>query len=151
MFRVSTTPIIRSTQNCNYCLRYYAATSLQRGQASLATLERGSCIVPEAIVTVLCTPDDGCGWYPKHVVWTCRIINRLLCVASRWTVINICLNVTSRLQKHYFSVPGITKLHPYKFNFPFLIRLIWYTLDFWLITTQDIPPYENLSSSHVTL
>jgi len=37
MFRVSTTPIIRSTQNCNYNLRYWsyfcATTSLQRGQA----------------------------------------------------------------------------------------------------------------------
>ena len=31
MFRVSTTPIM-STQNCNYSLRYCAATSLQRGQ-----------------------------------------------------------------------------------------------------------------------
>ena len=44
--------------------------------------------VPETVVTVLCAPDDGCGWHPKHVEWTCRIINRLLCVASRWTVIN---------------------------------------------------------------
>ena len=39
MFRVSTTPIIRSTQNCNYSLRYWsyfcAAASLQRSQASL--------------------------------------------------------------------------------------------------------------------
>ena len=37
MFRVSTTPIIRSTQNCNYSLRYWsflcAATSLQRGSS----------------------------------------------------------------------------------------------------------------------
>jgi len=44
MFRVSTTPIITSTQNCNRSLRYWpffcAATSLQRGQASL---EGGSC------------------------------------------------------------------------------------------------------------
>ena len=32
MFRVSTTPIIRSTQNCNYSLRYWAVTSLQRGR-----------------------------------------------------------------------------------------------------------------------
>jgi len=45
--------------------------------------------VPVAVVTVLCTPDDGCVWHPKHVEWTCRIINRLLCVASRWTVIDI--------------------------------------------------------------
>jgi len=43
----------------------------------------------EAVVTVLCTPDDGCVWHPKHVEWTCRIIDRLLCVASRWTVISI--------------------------------------------------------------
>ena len=33
MFRVSTTTINRSTQNCNYSLRYYAANVLQRGQA----------------------------------------------------------------------------------------------------------------------
>jgi len=44
--------------------------------------------VPEAVVTGLCTPDDGCGWHPKHVEWTCRIINRLLCIASCWTIIN---------------------------------------------------------------
>jgi hypothetical protein len=25
----------------------------------------------------------------REVEWTCRIINRLLCVASRWTIINI--------------------------------------------------------------
>ena len=45
--------------------------------------------VLEAVVTVLCSHDDGCGWHPKHVEWTCRIINRLLCVSSRWTIINI--------------------------------------------------------------
>jgi len=32
MFRVSIKPIIRSAQNCNYSLRYCAATSLQRGK-----------------------------------------------------------------------------------------------------------------------
>ena len=32
---------------------FCATTSLQRGQAS--------CTVPEAVVAVLCTPDDGCG------------------------------------------------------------------------------------------
>jgi len=69
MFRVSATPIIRSTQNCNYSLRYCAATSLQSGQVNLATLEAGSCT--------------------KNMKRTCRIINRLICVASRWTIINI--------------------------------------------------------------
>jgi len=57
---------------------------------SLATqLHKKIWPVPETLVTVLCTPDDGCGWHPKHVEWTCRIINRLLCVASRWTIIGI--------------------------------------------------------------
>ena len=92
MFRVSTTPIIRSTQNCNYSFRYCTAASLQRGQL-LATLEGVATQkiwpVLDAVVTVLCTPNDGCGWHPKHVKWTCRIINRLFCVASRWTIINI--------------------------------------------------------------
>ena len=58
--------------------------------AKLAQLRwRKTAVVPEAVVTVLCTPDDGCGWHPKHVQSTCRIINRLLCVASRWTIISI--------------------------------------------------------------
>ena len=42
---------------------FCAATSLQDGH--LATLEEDSCTktrpVPQAVVTVLCTPDDGCG------------------------------------------------------------------------------------------
>ena len=79
MFRVSVTPIM-STQNCNYSLRYCAATSLQRGQAWREAAAQKIWPVPEAVVTVLCTPDDGCGWHPKHVEWTCRIINILLCV-----------------------------------------------------------------------
>jgi len=90
MFRVSATPITWSTQNCNYSLRYWsyfcAAISLQSCQsgvhktvttatgtghifvhlppsnvANLTALEGGSCTVAEAVVTVLCTPDDGCG------------------------------------------------------------------------------------------
>ena len=88
MFRVSTTPIIRSTQNCNYSLRYWSATSRQRGQTWPRWREVAAQKIwpaPEAVVTVSCTSDDGCGWHPKHVEWTCRIINKLLCVASRWT------------------------------------------------------------------
>jgi len=45
MFRVSNTSIFRSTQNCNYSLRYCATTSIQRGQVrpSLTTLELYNC------------------------------------------------------------------------------------------------------------
>jgi hypothetical protein len=67
-----------------------AATSLQLAWPRLREVAAQKVWqVPEAVVTVLCTPVDGCGWLPKHVEWTCRIINRLLCFASRWTVINI--------------------------------------------------------------
>ena len=49
MFRVSNTPTIRSTQKCTTASGtghiFCAATSLQRDQASLATLERGGCTV----------------------------------------------------------------------------------------------------------
>jgi len=68
--------------------------------------------VPKAVVTVLCTPDDGCGWHPKHVEWTCRIIYRLLCVAYRWAIISIycpCLlelgskSLGSRIKYRHYS------------------------------------------------
>jgi len=98
MFRVSNTPIITSTQNCNYSLRYCAATSLQRGQDWPRWREVAAqkiWPVQEAVVTVLCIPDDACVWHPKHVEWTCRIINRLFCVASRWTIINKEYNIRS--------------------------------------------------------
>ena len=38
---------------------FCAVTSFQRG--NLVTFEGGSCTVSEAVVTVLCTPDDGRG------------------------------------------------------------------------------------------
>ena len=116
MFRVSTTPIIKSTQNCNYSLRYWSYFFVHTPPSNVVKLviffvqlppsnvaklawshwprwrevaAQKIWSVPEAVVTVLCTPDDGCCWHPKHVEWTCRIINRLLCVAPRWTIINI--------------------------------------------------------------
>jgi len=59
--------------------------------------------VPEAVVTVLCIPDDVCGWHTKHVEWICRIINRLLCVASRWTIINVFWSLCDRITFVYLS------------------------------------------------
>ena len=78
---------------CGVCVVFHFILVLviffvQLSPSNVATLEEGSCTVPEAEVTVLCTPDDGCGWHPKQIEWTCRIINRLLCVVSRWTIIN---------------------------------------------------------------
>ena len=51
-------------------------------------------LVPVAVITVLCTPDNGCGRQPKHVEWySSKIKYRLHIVASRWTFINIHLHV----------------------------------------------------------
>ena len=92
-FNVAKLPVI-STQNWNYSLRYCATTALQRRQAWPRWREVAAqkiWPVPEAVVTVLCTPDDGCGWHPKHVEWSCRIISRLFCVVSCWNIVNICI------------------------------------------------------------
>jgi len=73
MFWVSTTHIIRSTQNCNYSLPvlviFYVQLPPPTNVAKLAwpRWREVAAPVPEAVVTVLCTPDDGCGWHPKLV------------------------------------------------------------------------------------
>ena len=69
-------------------------TSHMTVQIPHSNLEWSSCtiiwLVPVAVTTVLCTPDDGCGRHPKHVEWYCsKIKYRLHIVASRWTFINI--------------------------------------------------------------
>jgi len=92
IFRLSTTPIIRSTQNCNYSLRYWSYFLCSYLPPAWPSL-RGSC-------TKNMTSTGGCSysfvyswwrccWHPKHVERTCRIINRLLYAASHWTIINI--------------------------------------------------------------
>ena len=107
-FRVSTTPIIRSTQNCNYSLRYWSYFSVQLPRWREAAAQK-IWPVSGVVVTVLCTPDDGCVWHQKHVEWTCRIINRLLCVTPRWTVINIDLLISFESLHQNFG--GTSSLH----------------------------------------
>jgi len=87
MFRVSTTSIIRSTQNCNYSLRYWSYILCSCLFPTWPTWPRWREVtaqniwpVPEAVVTVLCTPDDGCGWHAKHVEWTA--IGNIFCAPT---------------------------------------------------------------------
>jgi len=132
MCRVSTTPII-STQNCNYSLRYRAAISLQPGQAGLATLEGGSC-------TKNMTSTGGCSYifvYSWWWVWltpeTCGVNlqnNRLLCVASRWTIINITLSQSSPL--HILTTVVI--FHPFRTGF------VYYTSKYAEVTEMTFKP-----------
>ena len=87
---------------------FCAATSLQRGQAWPHWRE--VVAVPEAVVTVLCTPDDGCGWHPKHVQWTCRIIDCSLLHLTGQLLMYMCLLLeghTSSLHLMYRIVSHI--------------------------------------------
>ena len=43
--------------------------------------------VPEAAVTVLCTPDNGCEWHPKHVESDFAVNKYLHTVASCWILL----------------------------------------------------------------
>ena len=102
-FRASLIYINNCPTRCNTKQSpYYSACSLymfrvsttrQPTWPSLATLEGGSCTKNVTITggssCSFVYPDYGCDWHLKHVEWTCRIINRLLCAASRWTIINI--------------------------------------------------------------
>ena len=76
MFRVSTTLIIRITQNCNYSLRYWSyflCSYLPPTWPSLVTLEGGSC-------TKYMTSTGGCSYNFVYCWWwvwltpeTCRV------------------------------------------------------------------------------
>jgi len=78
MFRVVTLPIIRSTYNCNYSiwpwsnrlcylpLRWWSWTSVPTSppyRKVAETVWPG----PDAVITVICAPDDGWSYHPKHV------------------------------------------------------------------------------------
>jgi len=119
MFRVSATPIISSTQSCNY--------SLPPTWPSLATLEGGSC-TKNMSSTGSCSYSFVYSWW---WVWLtpeiCRIINRLLCVASRWTIINVyyeseitCSSQVSRILSKAKHRPR--QLYPILYK-PFLHQL----------------------------
>ena len=65
MFRVVPAPIIRSANNCIYSIWYlshpYCYLPLSR-QVAVTVWK-----IPDAVDTVVCAPDDGCWYHPKHV------------------------------------------------------------------------------------
>jgi len=65
MFRVVPPPIIRSANNCIYSIWYlsdrYCYLSLERQVAGTVWQ------IPDAVDTVVCAPDDGWWYHPKHV------------------------------------------------------------------------------------
>ena len=122
MFRVPITPIIMSTQNCNYSLRHWPFFFFC------------SYLLPTC-PSYSCAPDDGCGWHPKHVELTRIIINRLFCVSSHWTIINIMTGLFSSCHSKYLTLIfqpvkwNVSDLHfPVKINWNFgqdFVTVFW--------------------------
>ena len=74
VFRMSIAPIIRSTSNCNCSFWYrsqYQSNNFPPAWPNWPCWRKVVAMivwpVPEVVVTVLCTPDDGCDRHPKHV------------------------------------------------------------------------------------
>ena len=83
-FRVVTPSIIRSTYNCNYSIWHgssrlcYLPLSRRSWNATIYSLLYFCKLlytfrvervwpVPDAVITVICAPDDGWSYHPKHV------------------------------------------------------------------------------------
>jgi len=65
MFRVVTSPIIRSIYNRNYSIWHLSngLCYLPLSRKEAETVEP----VPDAVITVISAPDDGWSYHPKHV------------------------------------------------------------------------------------
>jgi len=79
MFRVVPPPIIRSANNCIYIVWYLSHRVLWMAYATHSTLKPVPTLpryrqvavtvwqIPDAVDTVVCCPDDGWWYHPKHV------------------------------------------------------------------------------------
>jgi hypothetical protein len=92
MFRVVLPPIIRSANNCIYSIWYlsHRYCYLPLSWKTAITVWQ----VPEAVYTVVCTPDDGWWYHPKHVEQFPGK-NELCNIASCWIYIGKLLRCTN--------------------------------------------------------
>jgi hypothetical protein len=72
MFRVVSPPIVRSTNNCMYSIWYWSTVVATRRYRGGATVTSNGILVPDAVDTVICAPDDG--W--RNPPETCRAVYR---------------------------------------------------------------------------
>jgi hypothetical protein len=89
MFRVVLPSIIRSTYNCIYSISYlsHRYCYLPLWWKIAVTLWK----IPDTVDTVVCAPDDGWKYHPKHIKQF-PDINKLCNVASCWIYIGIYLD-----------------------------------------------------------
>ena len=86
-------PIIRNTYNCNYSIWHLPNRNCYLSLSWRSWNCRAVWQVPDAVDTVVCAPDDGWTYQPKHVERFSEI-NKLCNVASCWIYIRIYLRCT---------------------------------------------------------
>ena len=98
-------PIIRSTHNFIYSIWYlshlYRYLPLSWRSWNCVTVWK----IPDAVDTVVCAPDDGWKYHPKHVEQF-PYINKLCKVASFWNIFTIFTMhgpITVKSTKNYFG------------------------------------------------
>ena len=91
--------------------------------------------VVEAVVTVLCTPDDGCSWHPKHVEWTCRKIDCfVLHLVGQLIYYNIPFVMCFLTQKKAYNIQNTAKFWNQEHNLCLQIVCIVHFYTFQLLT-----------------
>ena len=104
MFLVVPPPIIRSANNCIYSIWYlshrYCYLPLSWKSWNWFECAVGGVQIPDAVDTVLCAPDDGWWYHPKHVE---QFPHKINCVtfASCWIFIGT-----------FYAIKGKGKVHP---------------------------------------
>ena len=103
MFRVVPPPIIRSAYNCIYsiCICHTVnATCRYRGRVGRFPRWRQVTVTvwqtTDAVGTVVCAPDDGWRYYPKHVE-RFPDINKLCNAVSCWIYIGIFQYISNKM------------------------------------------------------
>jgi hypothetical protein len=97
IFRVVPPLIIRSAYNCIYSIWYLSHFShLISNLPLFITMWQ----IPDAVDTVVCAPDDGWRYQPKHVEQF-PDINKLRNVASCWIYIGISLFKVLGCRRYY--------------------------------------------------
>jgi len=107
MFRAVPPPIIRSAYNCIYSIWYlshrYCYLPLQ-WQVAVMVWQ-----IPDALDTVICAPDDGWWYHPKHVEQF-PDKNKLCNIESCWTYIRIFLQCTDPWTLNFPTVNHYTEM-----------------------------------------
>ena len=137
IFQVVFPPIIRSTHNCIHSIWYmsdsYCYLPLLRQVAVMVWQ------IPDAVDTVVCAPDDGWRYHPKHVEQFTDII-KLRNIASCWTFMGKYLR---RKNPWTLILPStdimsefqsLVLVHKSSYWYFLSVVISWYRCEFYCVT-----------------